>query len=162
MDAEQLINEMLDEAETPQEEENILNGAAMTDPVRSGSYGVNYRTGRFIGKVTEEQAVIHRVIKYLMTPRGEVPVYPGSETEDMEDNVYGSYIFSLVGEVYPSDEDIMLALQGVCDLALKELDDVESLTVTEATILQERVDAKIIIQLPDGIETEVEVNGIGI
>lgn len=162
MDAEQLINEMLDEAETPQEEENILNGAAMTDPVRSGSYASDYRTGRFVGKVTEEQAVMHRVIKYLMTPRGEVPVYPGSETEELDDDVYGSHIFSLVGEVYASDDEVIQALQGVCDLALQELDDVESMTVTEATIQQDRVDAKIIIQLPNGIETEVEVNGIGI
>ena len=61
-----------------------------------------------------------------------------------------------------TDEDITQALQGVCDLALKELADVESLTVTEATVNQDRVDAKIVIQLPDGIETEVEVNGIGI
>ena len=123
MDAEQLINEMLDEAETPLEEENILNGAAMSDPARTGSYGIDYRNGRFLGKVTGEQAVIHRVIKYILTPRGEEPVYPGSETEDMDDDVYGSLIFTLIGEVYESDEDITQALQGVCDLALKELAD---------------------------------------
>ncbi len=60
MDAEQLINDMLDQAETPQEEENLLDGASLTDAVRDGTYAIDFKRGRFAGKVTGEQAVIQR------------------------------------------------------------------------------------------------------
>lgn len=162
MDAEQLINDMLDQAETPQEEENLLDGASLTDAARDGTYAIDFKRGRFAGKVTGEQAVIQRVIKYVLTPRGEVVVYPGSDTEDVEDDVYGSYIFGLVGEVYRSNEEVTQALQGVCDIALNELPDVQSLTVAEATIQGDTVQARIVVQLQNGTETEVAVDGIGV
>lgn len=162
MDAEELIGEMLDEAETPQEEESLLNGGSLTDAVREGTYAIDFKRGRFAGKVMGEQAIIQRVVKYILTPRGEVDVYPGSDTEDIEDDVYGSYIFSLIGEVYQSDEDITQALQGVCDMALNELTGIQSLLVDEATIVGDKVQARIVVQLQNGTETEVAVDGIGV
>lgn len=162
MNAEQIIEEILDTAETLQEEENVLADQPLSAPVRDSTWAMGWKTGRFAGRVSGDQAIVERVVKYILTPRGDVAVYPGSDTEDVSDDEYGSLIYELIGEVYATNEDITQALQGVCDLALVELTDVQTLTVVDAKVVKDKVTARIVITVDSGEEMEVEVNGIGI
>lgn len=162
MNAEQIIEEILDTAETLQEEENVLADQPLSAPVRDATWAMGWKDGRFAGRVSGDQAIVERVVKYILTPRGDVAVYPGSGTDDVSDDEYGSLIYELIGEVYATNEDITQALQGVCDLALVELTDVQTLTVVDAKVVDDKVTARIIITIENGEEMEVEVNGIGI
>ncbi|MCT4779817.1 MULTISPECIES: hypothetical protein [Exiguobacterium] len=162
MNAEQIIEEILDTAETLQEEENVLADQPLSAPVRDSTWTMGWGTGRFGGRATGEQAIVERVVKYMLTPRGEFEVYPGNGTVDYESDEYGSLIYELVGEVYASNEDITQALQGICDQALVELTDVQMLTVVDAKVVNDKVTARIIVTVENGEETEVELNGIGI
>lgn len=120
------------------------------------TWGIDFENGRLY-KATERDTPFERAVKYLVTPRGQVPIYPDNgETFDF-DTGYGSLSWTLIGDQFEDDEDAMRAVQSICDEATERLDDIDSIVCSEAHVLGDRLTAWIVITT---IEQEVQTRGL--
>lgn len=120
------------------------------------TWGIDFENKRLY-KATERDTPFERAVKYLITPRGQVPIYPDNgETFDF-DTGYGSLSWTLIGDQFEDDEDAQRAVQAICDEAAGRLDDIDSIVCDEARVLGDRLTARVIITT---INQEVQTRGL--
>lgn len=108
------------------------------------TWGIDWRHGRLY-KTSPAETPFDRAVKYLVTPRGQVEVYP-DYADDLEfDNGYGSLIWTLIGEQLATADEATSALQAICDDAVAKLDDIESIVPEDVELGDATLSARIII-----------------
>lgn len=120
------------------------------------TWGIDFETGRLY-KATEKETPFDKAVKYLITPRGQVPIYPDNgETLDF-DTGYGSLSWTLIGDQFADNEEAKRAVQAICDEAAERLDDIDSIVCASASLDTDKLMAQIIITT---INQEVQTRGL--
>lgn len=149
-----------------EDEDNELNVATGQQPGaerRTATWAIDWKAGRFGGKVDGNTAVVHRTAKYMITERGQIDVYPKIRTlDDVEVDFYGSYLFSMVGQVFPTVEDVENEIQTLCELAVTELQGIQSIEVANVQLNGDKISFSFYITPNDGVTEEVSISGFGI
>ncbi|KOP29477.1 hypothetical protein ADM98_11415 [Exiguobacterium sp. BMC-KP] len=144
-------------------ENNLVANQEIGSNPRTETWAIDWKNGRFKGKVDGELATVNRVAKYIVTPRGQVDVYSDLPLNNaLESDFYGSYLHSLIGKTFLSIEDIEDEIQAICELALVELIDVESISVGNINLGGDTVSFSFYITPVGGVTEEVEISGFGI
>lgn len=158
-----VFDEMLLDVEDENDELNLSTGQIVGADARMTTWAIDWKAGRFGGKVDENTAVVHRTAKYMMTERGQIDVYPKIKTlDDIEVDFYGSYLFSMVGQVFPTVEDVENEIQALCELAVTELQDVQSIEVANVQLNGDKISFSFHITPNEGVTEEVSISGFGI
>ncbi|HBF59711.1 hypothetical protein [Exiguobacterium sp.] len=158
-----VFDELLLGIDDENNENNVVANQDIGSELRTATWAMDWRTGRFGGKVDGDMATVHRTAKYMVTARGQVDVYPKITTlDDVETDFYGSYLYTLVNRAFPSVEDIENEIQAYCELAVTELPDVESISVGNVTLDGDKVAFSFYITPNNGTTEEVSIDGIGI
>lgn len=112
-------------------------------------WGIDFQNGR-LTKPDVERAALERVVKYLLTPRGQVGVYR-SDAETIDEG-YGSLIWTLYGETFTSAEEAQNAFQSICDEIPAVLEGVDQVTAENTRIDGDRVYTTIHVLTDTGEE----------
>ncbi|WP_214788591.1 hypothetical protein [Exiguobacterium sp. s21] len=112
-------------------------------------WGVDWSNGRLY-KAQPERTPLERVVKYLLTPRGQVEVYP--QAGGFFDEGYGSLIWTLYGETFVSNEEAQSAFQAICDELPAKLDGIERVVAENTRIDGDRVYTTIRVVTDNGEE----------
>ncbi|MDA5561945.1 hypothetical protein PJK55_14495 [Exiguobacterium sp. MMG028] len=142
------LDTVLDGIETPEAEDAVLVSGYGTK-----TWGIDWQNGRLF-RADPVRTKMERVIKYLLTPRGQVEVYPDFG-QDI-DTGYGSLVWTLYGEVFLSEEEARLALQAICDEAVGAIEGVRSVEAEAVVLSDDRFSARIRIITTDGEEEIVD------
>ena len=143
------LNEVLDGVvETETEDALLVSGYG------TRTWGIDWRNGRLF-KADETRTKAERVIKYLLTPRGQVEVYPSFGSENLDEG-YGSLIWTMFGEVYPDAETARADLQALCNEAALAVVGVEGVTAEEVVLKGDTLTARIRITIDTGEEVTVD------
>lgn len=158
-----VFDEMLLDIEDENDELNIATNQTAGAEIRTATWALDWRTGRFGGKVDGDMAIVHRTAKYMVTARGQVAVYPKITTlNDIETDFYGSYLYTMINQAFPSVEDIENEIQAFCELAVAELSDVQSIQVANVKLDGDKISFSFYITPSNGTTEEVRIDGYGI
>ncbi|WP_026831461.1 hypothetical protein [Exiguobacterium antarcticum] len=158
-----VFDEMLLDIEDEDSELNVVTGQDINVEARTTTWSIDWRTGRFSGKVDGDLATVHRAAKYMVTARGQVDVYPKITTlNDVETDFYGSYLYTMVNKAFPNVEAIENEIQAYCELAVIELPDVQSIEVGNVKLDGDKISFSFYITPNNGTTEEVSIDGLGI
>ncbi|WP_214795144.1 MULTISPECIES: hypothetical protein [unclassified Exiguobacterium] len=143
------LNEVLDGVVDTETEDALLVSGYGTR-----TWGIDWRNGRLF-KADPVRTKAERVIKYLLTPRGQVEVYPSFGSDNLDEG-YGSLIWTMFGEVYPDAETARADLQALCNEAALAVVGVEGVTAEEVTLKDDTLSARIRITIDTGEEVTVD------
>lgn len=143
------LNEVLDGVVDTETEDALLVSGYGTR-----TWGIDWRNGRLF-KADPVRTKAERVIKYLLTPRGQVEVYPSFGSADLDEG-YGSLIWTMFGEVYPDAETARADLQALCNEAAVEVVGVEAVTAEEVVLKGDTLRARIRITIDTGEEVTLD------
>lgn len=145
--------------------DDILSGVDDQDDTRERliegygrtTYGIDWQYGRLY-KTGVKETPFEKAVKYIMTPRGQVEVYPDYANDLEFDKGYGSLVWTLIGSSITTVEEAEDMLQSICDdAASQQPDDIERITPTDIEVSDGRIFARIIIT-----DTIGEVNTYGL
>lgn len=152
------LSEILDDLETVEQEDAVL-----VEGFGTTTLGIDWQTGRLF-KANAFQTKVERVIKYLVTPRGQVEVYRPTESGILDvnsfDEGYGSLAWTLAGRVYDDEDTAKEDLQALCDEAALNTEGIEQVVVDALTLEENRLIARIRVVVETG--EEVTVNDVAI
>lgn len=158
-----VFDEMLLDIEDEDNELNAVTGQEVNEDVRTATWVIDWKTGRFSGKATGNDAIVHRAAKYMVTARGQVEVYTKIEASgDVETDFYGSYLYTMVNKAFPDVEAIENEIQSYCELAVTELQDVQSIEVANVKLDGDKISFSFYITPGNGTTEEVIIDGLGI
>ncbi|WP_214783212.1 hypothetical protein [Exiguobacterium sp. s183] len=143
------LNEVLDGVVDTETEDALLVSGYGTR-----TWGIDWRNGRLF-KADPVRTKAERVIKYLLTPRGQVEVYPSFGSDNLDEG-YGSLIWTMFGEVYPDAETARSDLQALCNEAALAVVGVEGVTAEEVILKDDALTARIRITIDTGEEVTVD------
>lgn len=149
MFGEDLLSPILDAVGDLEQEE-----AALSTGYGTRTWGIDWRNGRLF-KADPVRTKAERVIKYLLTPRGQVEVYPSFGSDNLDEG-YGSLIWTMFGEVYPDAETARADLQALCNEVALAVVGVEGVTAEEVTLKDDTLSARIRITIDTGEEVTVD------
>lgn len=149
MFGEDLLSPVLDSIGELDDEEALISTGYGTK-----TWGIDWRNGRLF-KADPVRTKAERVIKYLLTPRGQVEVYPSFGSTDLDEG-YGSLIWTMFGEVYPDAETARADLQALCNEATVEVVGVEAVTAEEVVLTGDTLRARIRITIDTGEEVTLD------
>lgn len=118
------------------------------------TWAIDFGRGRLF-RADPVRTKVERVIKYLLTPRGQVEVYPDFGTTDVETG-YSSLVWTLYGDSFTSDEEARLALQAICDEAAQQVPFITSVTAQDVTFRDDALTANILVVTDEGEEGTVD------
>ena len=114
------------------------------------TYGIDWENRRLF-KAGVKETPSQKVVKYIMTPRGEVELYPDYADDLSFDVGYGSLVWTLVGAQIASEEEAKDFLQVICDdAASQQPEDIESVLVDSVDFKGDELYARIIITEQNG------------
>lgn len=158
-----VFDEMLLDIEDEDDELNVATEQEAGAELRTATWALDWRAGRFGGKVDGNMAIVHRAAKYMVTARGQVAVYPKVTTlDDIESDFYGSYLYTMVNKAFPDVEAIENEIQAFCELAVTELQDVQSIEVANVQLDGDKISFSFYITPNNGTTEEVSIDGFGI
>lgn len=159
---EDVFDQLLTGIESEDEELNTSESIGV-DFNRGTTWAIDWKRGRFAGKVDGNAAVAQRTAKYMLTPRGELPIYPKLQSvAGVAEDYYGSFLHTMIGQVFATTEDLTNELQANCELAVSELETVASIEVANVTVSGDRASFSFYITPLEGDTEEVTINGLGI
>ena len=145
--------------------DDILSGVDDQDDTRERTtegygkttYGIDWEHGRLY-KASANETPAQKAVKYIMTPRGQVELYPDYAQDLSFDDGYGSLVWTLIGAQIATIDEAKDFLQGVCDdAASRQPDDIESILVESVELNDDKLFARILITEQNG-----EVNQYGL
>ena len=118
------------------------------------TWGIDFKNGR-IFKADPTRTKVERVIKYLLTPRGQVEVYPSFGSQDLDEG-YGSLIWTMFGEVYSDAETAKGDLQAICDESALAVEGIEKVLVEQLMLGDDSIKARIRISVDSGESVTID------
>lgn len=118
------------------------------------TWAIDFGRGRLF-RADPVRTKVERVIKYLLTPRGQVEIYPDFGTTDVETG-YSSLVWTLYGDSFTSDEAARLALQAICDEAAQQVPNITTVTAQNVTVRDDRLVATIVVVTDEGEEETID------
>lgn len=112
-------------------------------------WGIDFQNGR-LTKPDADRAALERVVKYMLTPRGQVDVYR-TDAEGIDEG-YGSLIWTLEGETFTSAEEAQNAFQSICDEIPSMLEGVDQVTAENTRIDGDKIYTTIHVVTDTGEE----------
>ena len=143
------LSQMLDGLTTGEGENRPL-----VDGYGKRTWGIDYKNGRLF-KADPVRTKAERVIKYLLTPRGQVEVYPSFGSNNLDEG-YGSLIWTMFGEVYPDAETAKADLQALCNEAALAIPEVENVLVEHLSLSGDTIKARIRITVDSGESVTID------
>lgn len=143
------LNEVLDGVMTSEDEEQqTVSGYGKR------TWGIDFKNGRLF-KADPTRTKVERFIKYLLTPRGQVEVYPSFGSQNFDEG-YGSLIWTMFGEVYSDAETAKGDLQAICDESALAVEGVEEVLVEHLTLEDDSIKARIRISIDSGESVTID------
>lgn len=149
MFGEDLLSVILDDVEDVEQEQ-----ATVASGYGTKTWGIDWKTGRLY-KTDPVQTKAERAIKHLVTPRGQVEVYPSYASNEFDEG-YGSLVWTMLGQTYTDEETAKTELQGICDETTALVLGIESITVETLTLFEDKLIAKIRIVVDTGEEVVID------
>lgn len=149
MFGEDLLSVILDDVEDVEQEQVVVTSGYGTK-----TWGIDWRNGRLF-KADPVRSKAERAIKYLVTPRGQVEVYP-SYASNRFDEGYGSLVWTMLGQSFTDEETAQTELQAMCDETALVVPDIEAMQVEKVTIVDDKLIARIRIITDTGEEVTLD------
>ena len=143
------LSQMMDGLTTVEGENRLV-----ADGYGKRTWGIDYKNGRLF-KADPVRTKAERVIKYLLTPRGQVEVYPSFGSNNLDEG-YGSLIWTMFGEVYPDAETAKADLQALCNEAALAIPEVENVLVEHLALSGDTIKARIRITVDSGESVTID------